>query len=478
MEALALLFPCLSFAAGLAAQSGSPLLAIGQGLSVDGATGTAIGFDSKSVVMVESDFDTALPAPLPPVPGLPDFTLLPFPPGIDIDALSLGWDWVLADSTGHVSIPPNHWGAPYSVRRTTVGVPGSVVAAEAVAPGGAAGDIFAYVLPGSAMPSPPAGVPFRALDSTEINIDAPLTAANIDAHDALIGLLYVDNPAFAATLPPPTVYFSVTAATVGLIPAGWTSVPALRSGATVFSTTWSPGSASWTVPIVALTPAALGLTSGEDLDDLALDTLHGRVLFSTDRALPPPLPAPPRDQLLYSNLGSGINVTYRLPVGTPVETELGVGSAPDDIDGICALDPGDQAQPSQIRLDRMLGSCGPNAFPGFATPLQASVYRRNRGPGQDSLVSYMTGWPPPGTPSPGLAAVGWSANGAAGPWEIAGFFLRPNPGSPYYGFAGHPEKWAPTVPPGFTLSNIPITVVWAALDATQMVLSLPVTIVL
>ena len=368
------------------AQSGSPLLGLAQGLSIDGAS-VVPGFTSKSVVLTQTKFDASYPVPPVPSPGQPDFSLLPFPPGIDIDALSLGYDWVLSDTSGVVALPLNHWGAiTFSVRRTTVGLPGSVVAAEVPTPGGAAADIFAYVLPGSALPSPPTGVPFRAIDSTEINLDTPGAPANIDAHDIFIGLIYGENPAIAAILPPPTVYFSVTTASgtvplPGGIPASWHTSPVDRSGATVFYTTWIPGppgsAGSWSTPQVFLTALQIGITPGEDLDALALDLQHSCLLFSTDAALPPPLPTPPRDQLLYSN-GNGTGCfTYRLPPSlgsTPVRLAVGLGGGPDDIDGICSLDPGDPANPSQIRLDFMLATPGNAVFPA-PTRLQASTSR-------------------------------------------------------------------------------------------------------
>jgi hypothetical protein len=463
----------------IAAQSGGPTMALAQGFSVDPLTTLPL-FSSASVVLTKTDFDTLKPTPLGPVPGRPDFSALPIPASLDVDALSIGLDWIPNDGTGTIAIPTGNWAAvTWSVRRSTVGAPGSLIAREAANADGAAGDIFCYVFPPSALPAALVGVPFRAQDSTEISIATPGLRANIDAHDLYVGLIYKENPQLAALLPPPTVFFSVTAATMAAIPAVW-GPPPLRNGATVFSTTWVPATSSWTAPIVAMTPGSLGLSDLEDLDALAVDLGHGRVVFSTDPALPPPSPLPPRNPLLYSNLGSGTNVTLVMPGGGPVSVVLGLGSGADDIDGVCFVDPGSPGTPSQIRLDRLLGTPGNAVVPTLPTTLQASATRRlDPLTNQEKFVTMMTGWPAPGTPSPGFAITAITIGPPSlGPWISSGFFVRPDPASPYFVFEGHPERHEFAIPPAFSLSNVPVSFVWGSFSASTVALSFPVTIVL
>jgi len=274
------------------------------------------------------------------------------------------------------------------------------------------------------------------------------------------------------------VFFSVTDATKGAIPPAW-AAPALRSGATVFATTWLPGTSSWGPPSVFLTPAAMGLFASEDLDGLALDLLHGRVLLSTDLALPPPLPTPPRNPLLYSGLYSGSNTTYKLPGGSPVSTALGLGGGADDTDGICMLDPGTAVNPSQQRIDRMVGTPGNAVVPSAPTTLQACVSRRFvQATNQEFFRTFMTGFPQ-GAPSPGFALVGITIGPpAVGPWITSGFFLRPNPASPFFVFQGHPELHDFLIPSNFTLSGVPLSFVWGAFSGLNFSLSYPATITL
>jgi len=459
-----------------AAQSGGPTMALAQGFSVDPATPLP-GYDAKSVILTETNFSDAVPPPAVPSPGMPDFSALPIPAALDVDALSIGADWVLSDPAGFVAIPPGNWGVlTWTVRRTTVGLPGSVIAGEVSAADGAAADVFAYVLPGSALPPPIVGIPFRAQDSTEISVFSG-PPGNLDAHDLFIGLIYRDNPQLAAMLPPPTVFFSVTDATKTAIPPGWAS-PALRSGATVFATTWIPGTSSWSLPSVFLTPAAMGLFASEDLDGLALDLAHGRVLLSTDLTLPPPMPTPPRNPLLYSSLFSGLNTTYRLPGGVPVSTAIGLGGA-DDTDGICMLDPGNAVTPTQQRIDRMIGTPGNPVVPSAPTTLQTCVARHfNPVTTQESFRTFMTGFPP-GGPAPGFALVGITIGSpAVGPWITSGFFLRPDPASPYFAFQGHPERHDFPIPSNFSLIGAPLSFVWGAFSGANFSLSLPATITL
>ena len=108
----------------------------------------------------------------------PDFTITKMPPGgeqdrVDIDAMSIGLDWILVDPSGMV--PGNlklfRQLMTFSVTRDTVGDAGSAVAGAAAADDGASGDLFSFPFPTAAQQttasvssaSAAAGVPGRAL---------------------------------------------------------------------------------------------------------------------------------------------------------------------------------------------------------------------------------------------------------------------------------------------------------------------------
>src|SRR5205814_2330192 len=170
---------------------------------------------------------------------------------------------------------------------------------------------------------------------------------------------------------------------------------------------WIAG--AWGPVYPLLTPADLGLGIGEDVDGLAVDLIQGRVLFSTTRPSVTP-GAPLRDPLLYHQMGTPGNFVYTTTAGSPaavvpVSSRLGIGSiVTDDIDGICALDPGANIP----QLNRLLGTPQPSIFPPAPGHLGAAAYRRRSAGGSgEEFVTYMTGWPS-GNPAPGIAFVGIS----------------------------------------------------------------------
>jgi hypothetical protein len=171
-------------------------LALPHGFSVDPST-LLPGVTAGSVEFSDVGIDAILPPSLPP--GVPDFGAFLAGVPVDLDALSLGWDWVVSNTIGEAVIPPDQWGAiTFSVSRATVGLPGSLLAGASLEPDGAAADLFGYVIPGSNLPAPFVGVPFRAQDSRETSTFLGGLPGNLDAHDLYIALLYQENPALAA----------------------------------------------------------------------------------------------------------------------------------------------------------------------------------------------------------------------------------------------------------------------------------------
>lgn len=457
-------------------KSEGPLMVIAHGLSVDAAT-VLPGGNAGTVVIPKSDFKpTPPPAWTPPMPGFPDLTLLPWVgiAGVDIDGLSLGLDYILADAVGHIAVPAGQWGAiTFSVSRATAGALGGLIHREVLRPGGAAADVFGYILPGSVgFPASWIDVPLRGQDSTEISLDAPGAPGNIDALDVYMGVFFGDATDLAPLIPgfpAVTVFFSVTTASVSLLPAAWWGT-APASGATVLATTWNASTLSWSVPVAVLTPAALGLSPAEDVDALAIDVIRGRVLISTTRMV-----AYPRDPILFVDLSTpGTNYVYRRADDVPVSTRLGLlPGGIDDIDGICALDPG---LGNQFRADRLF--CAPQQ-PVYPAPgnLGVSVHRE-LAPSGPQVVSYMTGFPTPTNPQPGIAVAAVSLGGTAGPWFSLAAFFRPLPTSPYFLFQGHPERIAIPIPSSPNLVGVPLVFLWGAFDSTGLDVSLPVGLVL
>lgn len=466
------LLTALLLAPALAAQSRGPVLAMPSGFSIDPAT-TLLGGSADRLELDDSGIDGALPPRRVPGGAIPDWDTFLGGAAVDVDAMSLGLDWIVSNPLGEAVVGPMQWaGLTYSVSRATIGAPGTVIAREAATANGAAGDVFGYIIPGSAFTPALVGLPFRSKDSSEIADFTP-SVPNIDAHDLFISLIYQENPALAALLPPPTLYFSVTDATVAAIPAAWLTVPLSASGATVFATTWLPASGAWTPPVVAFPPAALGLDPTEDLDAFAYDPIRATALLSTDPLLPPPL-GPPRNPVLWTALGSGVNSPYVLPAGGgDISDELGLGIGTDDIDGICSLDPGSAPAPSPIFLPAMMGTVE-QPLPIGPLALDAALWRRTDSIGNQFASTTMTGWPTPGVPQLGFAISAASLSGPFGPYILLDAFVR----DPIDPFEGNPQRTEVLLPPTLLLSGLPIHFVWGALDNNVLAFSAPVGMVL
>ena len=232
------------------------------------------------------------------------------------------------------------------------------------------------------------------------------------------------------------------------------------------TSTWSPVAVAYTAPDFGIDPS-------EDLDALALDLVRGFALFSVDPALPPPA-GPARDPILFTLLGSATNVVYRLPVGPPISVEVGLGLGPDDIDGICSLDPGG-VLPGPFGVDRLLATPEPPLLPTAPVDLAASAWRRfDPVSQQEFAVTWMTGWPPPGNPQPSLA-VSAGALSPFGPYVVLDVFVRPQPTNP---FQGHPEHTELVIPPSISLSGQPLFLLWGALSPNTFTTSLPLRLTL
>ncbi len=447
--------------ATLAAQgpSSSPLAGIPLALSVDGATawnGTPLS--ATDVLEKAAGFSDAAPAVSVVPAGMPDFSPaklwrnatwgIPVGPLPDIDAMSIGFDFILSTTGGRMTVPVGDWGAiTFSVTRTAVGA-ADPVRYEATTPLGAAGDLFVYLLPSVILPPGIGDRTYRAQDSTEIDIASAGAVAEMDAHDLYIPLLRM-GPAVAAELPPGLapirLFFSVTKATRALVPAAWWGAT-LPSGGTILETTWS--GTAWSLPMPFKTYATLGMGVDDELDAVAVDLVRGHILFSTKN------PGPAWDEIMHYSLtlGGAPNIyTASATPGDTVRARLGLLRT-DDIDAICALDPG-----SRQRYHRFLAGNEVQASLPFPGRVTSSVFR---GPSfsNDILRTTVIGHPPAGQ-VPGFGALFFAS--PLQPFQLVQvgvFFKQPN------SFEGWPLTVNIQVPPNPGLWGVEMLQYWAVFD--------------
>lgn len=377
--------------------SSGPIIVIPHAFSTTNATAVP-GYGPGDAIVTQGSYRIAVPTP--PVPGnpqVPDMTTLPWllaGIALDIDAISAGLDWIRANATGQTTMPgPNQWaGVTFSVTPQTVGLPASQIRYEQ-ATSTAAGDIFIYVLQGSDLPTRWVDRTMRSHDPLETGIGP---TPDIDAHDLFLGVLLRDAPDVIGTalVPKITMYFSVTTATSGLIPAAWLTgfaptlpptpvAVAAASGADVFSTTWIPTSQSWSQPQLAYPRTWLDLTANDDLDALALDLTHGidKILFST--TVPVPVPANFEAVRYVSPQMGATSFAYSLPTGIKLIDRLGLEPVPqppplpplvvDDVNAICALDPGLFSHTAQVSTGTPLGMLIPLLSTAVGVPVNETV---------------------------------------------------------------------------------------------------------
>ncbi len=376
----------------------------------------------------------------------------------EIDATSIGQDWILADdATGEAKVPANRWGAlTFSVSRTSKGMPNSVIEREAGTADGAAADVFAYTLPGSAIPKELLGHTVRAIDSREIDLGKG-DQANINGLDHFIPM-YGTDPAVAALMSStPTIYFSVSNQSIAqnLVPQSWFANQPI-SGATILKMQWqrpaTGGPAQWMHPQPFKSFRELGLLQGDDLDALALDLAQKRVLFSTTN--------PKLDQILFLKLGS---VDFALPVpytenGTPVSKKIGT-NANDDVDAICAIDPTvpGATQGGNAVYFFMGTPQKQTIFPGH--DVHASAFRDDSS-GAPAWHSHVTGWPKNTGKGPGYAAFYMSFPAAPWPWIPISLQKR----DPLNPFCGDPREELVKIPPMVSIKGFSVSFHWLLAD--------------
>lgn len=313
-------------------------------------------------------YEPYAPDALPSLPTGPVFTAAALfgdgvsPPAFEVNAISLGLDPVPASTpAGGISLVtlagPDDWGMlSFSVTRSSLGAPGSLLAYERSQPGGAAADLFTYILPGSDLPAGlsdcyPIDQTHRSLDALEMDLSDGTSLGDLRGLDFFMGLYESGEPLQSLLPGHPRVFFSIEhdgifppGGAVSLVDPAWFGGPANMSSATILVTTWNPGTLSWNPPVVFLSYAQLGLDIEDDIDALSVDFVECKALFSIRRTPVSTL----GDQLQIVDWcveGPGVNVgTWSCNDGSgtePVANRLGM-AADDDIDGTCTEDPGVQ----------------------------------------------------------------------------------------------------------------------------------------
>ncbi|MBK8978615.1 MAG: hypothetical protein IPM29_22185 [Planctomycetes bacterium] len=393
--------------------------------------------------------------------GLVDFSegaLLGGATGLDIDALSVGLDWIATDGTGRVTLAsptPWSWAAMIvsPARNPSVGLPRHPrIASEALRVDGVGADLFSVILKGSVLPGYPPITSARvdlAADSTEINLFLG-TPAELDAYDLLAVAYLTDYP----FLPPPVAFFSVSDASVPVIPPHWSGT---RSGATIFMTSWIGG--SWTTPTEHRSPADLGLSPLNDIDALSVDLYHNPAIYYVFSLVPDfgpgSSPASAGTSLSWARHDTVGRTVFRYADGATVADDIGRGTNPT---AVCLLDPGRDSI-----LAALMGRPGRPPFtpwPSGTARSSAWIERHPQQPG-DHFISVLLSEPCSilGSRNDALLSLwlpGYSA--VMGPVTIPSMQRGGGLGSGYW--RGCPATVSVPLPTGLYGSGIAVTCFW------------------
>jgi len=467
----------LVLAESATAQVGSRGVLAGAPVAVLVDGGLAPGADAETRVH-RNGFSLAPTVPLPPAAGAADLrailTLHGAPAALDVDDISTGRDDVLIDSSGRLAVPTGSWAVlSFSVTSSAVGVPAAgTQPASRIAQQAAEGDVgatlFTWNLPGSSLPTALVGTGLveRSHSRAELGLPAPgPTPAEVDGIDVplVLGLdqagLTALEPGFAALIAnPQSIYFTVSHATRGLVPASWwtfNGTPTLSSGATILRT--QKFGVTWTQPTVFQPYWLLGLQRDEDIDGLAYDGLRDKLLFSCVGTV--------RDQFLFVDMifdgpAGAVPVTQSDGV-TRVSQSVGKGQN-DEVDALCTIDPRFNSLGLPVVAGEDFGSsCGTPQNGLLGTPaVHASAFRRRSG-AVTFYDTWMTGWPPVTGQGPGFAVM-FLTFGVSLDLNLWSPLLIRDPANP---IVGDPQAASIVVPPSVALTNFDVTVRWIALDA-------------
>ena len=284
-------------------------------------------------------------------------------------------------------------------------------------------DIVSYFFTGSGG-IPQSFVGARHLEQSQSQLHIP-AGSDIGAFDLQLGVLLAAPDLDLTNVAPNEgiLYFSVALETAqalagdplnGVPPVNF-AAPDLASGATlpadaatIYRMEWQPtgnasGGGAWTLPVVHLGRADLGLTSHsqEDVDALTVDEATGIVIYSTTRASDPS-----RDQIriyhpCYPLIRRLVNAADQL-----LDDLMGIDQF-DDVDGLCSTDPEvDPFDPpvglgtARASVYPKLVAVDPILYAGYARPMGLSVVQEpaTGTPGNIDFRCRVSGWGALATP--------------------------------------------------------------------------------
>ncbi len=320
---------------------------------------------------------------------------------VDIDAFSIGHDWITADEFGAAKLElPRAWQAVHfsvssmSTGDDSAGAQGVIQReVDCASTNGAKSDLFSYTVPGSTGMHPSfIDRVHRALDASESGVGA---IPNVDAYDYFIRT-YNEKPTQPVDLRPPlnqplsdnpTFYFSVTATSLQYTnPFWWGGM--CPSGATILQTTWN--GSSWSTPSVFLSYADLGLDECDDIDALSIDRdreganhhmLYSKTLATTGSGESQVMFVDLESSLPHTAVSYGIRQSPGGPI-IPIVNRLDIDLSTDDVDAMCNLDPGE-------RIARPQTPAG--------SGVESSAFRYyDEGLGMVCVQTHVIGYPPNG----------------------------------------------------------------------------------
>ena len=453
----------LALASALAAQApvdgdDGPLMNPPGLISLSAATAPPNG----QILRKLAGFSTTFPLPAEGQVDFRESALLGGSSGLDIDAFSVGLDWVFTDSTGRIPAAGTgawSWAAILISPSATTNVGLTVhprIATELARPNGIGGDMFSLILRGSVLPGYPTITTDRVdliAESSEISIYQG-TSPRMDAYDLMATLYETAVPG----LPwPPTAYFSVTASSAASLPANWGT----PSGATIFMTQWT--GASWTTPSEARSPASLGLATTNDVDGIAVDLFHNSTTYFVfslaPNVGPNSSPSTAGTGLSFTRTGMTGRTVLRLSNNVPIDDGFGRGVDPI---AVCMVDPS-----RDPLLRSMMGQPLAPPFLPWVTGTARAVAWLDHDPWRpvDTLEAFMLSDPCTvfGTSNTALFTIHFPAFPAVlGPailppaWRGGGF------GSHYW--RGCPATVSIDLPPGISGSGLVADCYWIDVD--------------
>ena len=340
---------------------------------------------------------------------------------VDVDAMSVGLDWVLADDDGNVRVFNQRWGAiTFGLRRGSKGMPRSTVRKES----DRFSDLFYHIPKDSNLqdtpgprpgPSSMAGRTMRALDRSELRAGA--RRDEMDAVDLHMNLYRMHDRIFDRVLPwvqrRPRFYFSVSRATAGNIPPGWSPH---KSGAVVFYREWVRFPGVWTAPKVFLDYRKLiSHPRAKDFDILAIaidDRAQYMLLSIVDHNKKTYI-----NPFLFLNFGTDAPILVTYGGAEPVSKEAELEDT-DTVDALCVLDPTHIGFTSGVHpIAYTMGTPMAQQQPWITTDGSASgsAFVDSCGKDRWTLHHFLSGWQPSGE---GDGYTLWSAQDSNGQFSI------------------------------------------------------------